>query len=45
LRRASFLALAIGLAGFAVDSAGQVQPKGPAPKPLVLYQTFRDLMS
>lgn len=45
MRRASFFALAIALAGFAVDSAGQVQPKGPQQKPQVLYQTFRDLMS
>lgn len=45
MRRASFLALAIALVGFAVDSSGQVQPKGPQQKPLVLYQTFRDLMS
>ena len=45
MRRASFLALAFALVGFAVDSAGQMQPKGPPAKPQAVYQNFRDLMA
>ena len=45
MRRASFIALALGLVGFVAESAGQVQPKGPPPKPQVVYASFRELMA
>lgn len=45
MRRASFLTLAVALIGFAGQSTGQVQPKGPVPKPQVVYGNFRELMA
>jgi CheY-like chemotaxis protein len=45
VRRASFLALAVALVGLAAESAGQVQPKGPPPKPQVVHATFRELVA
>jgi len=45
VRRTSFIALALGLVVFAAKSGGQVQPKGPAQKPQVIYAQFRELMS
>ena len=44
MRRASFLALALCLVGFAAQLPA-VQPKGPPPKPQVVYQNFRELMA
>lgn len=46
MRTASFLALALGLSGYAGTYApGQEPPKGPVPKPQVIYGQFRELMA
>jgi CheY-like chemotaxis protein len=45
VRRASFLVLALGLAGFAAPAAAQQPAKGPAPKSQVIYANFRELMT